>query len=233
MQRDDCALEMIILYVQLGKYDRARELLMNRRFNIYEGGEGKLTRLHGWLYTLLGCQAMQEGNETLAGNWFREALIFPANYGEGRHYSAQEGQIHYYTGLLHEARGNLEEAKAEWLKAANQPSHISEMSFFAGKALEKLGRMKEAKAIYGEMLANAEKRLAEKNLYGYFGVGMPSPLPYEQDIARQNSIPALLIKALAEKGLEKHDACSQSVSEMLELDAEGHPFTFFRTLQIL
>ena len=233
MQRDDCALDMIILCVQLGQYDRARALLASRRFNIYEGGEGKLTRLHGWLYTLLGCKAMREQDAAQALGWFREALVFPANYGEGRHYSAQEGQIHYYTGLLLEAQGDSEGARAEWLEAANQPSHISEISFFAGKSLEKLGRQEKARSLYRAMLADAETRLANRKKYGYFGVGMPSTLPFESDIERQNSIPALLIKALAERGLGDDAACAQTVSQLLALDAEGQPFTFFRTLGIL
>ena len=165
--------------------------------------------------------------------WFKEALVFPVNYGEGRHYSAQEGQIHYYTGLLLEAQGDLEGAKAEWLEAANQPSHISEISFFAGKSLEKLGRADDAKALYEAMLANAENRLANKDLHGYFGVGMPSPLPFELNIERQNSIPALLVKALAETGLGLKDACAATLNDLLALDAEGQPFMFFRTLGIL
>ena len=231
LQRDDCALDLVILHVQLGQFEKARELLLSRRFNIYEGGEGKLTRLHGWLYTLLGCKAVEAGDEAQAMKWFKEALVFPVNYGEGRHYSAQEGQIHYYTGLLLESQGDLEGAKAEWTEAANQPSHISEISFFAGKSLEKLGRTEEAKALYTAMLNNAEGRLANKDLHGYFGVGMPSPLPFELDIERQNSIPALLVKALAEKGLGQ-DA-SATMEALLKLEPEGQPCAFFRMLNIL
>ena len=231
LQRDDCALDLVILHVQLGQFEKARELLLSRRFNIYEGGEGKLTRLHGWLYTLLGCKAAGEGDNELSIKWFKEALVFPANYGEGRHYSAQEGQIHYYTGLLLESQGDLEGARAEWSMAANQPSHISEISFFAGKSLEKLGRSDEAKAVYTAMLNNAEDRLANKDLYGYFGVGMPSPLPFELDIERQNSIPALLVKALAETGLGR-DA-SATMEALLQLEPEGQPCAFFRMLNIL
>ena len=62
---------------------------------------------------------------------------------------------------------------------------------------------------------------------------MPSPLPFESDIERQNSIPALLIQALAEKGLGDDAACAQTVAQLLALDAEGQPFTFYRTLGIL
>ena len=54
-------LEQAILYTQLGRLEEARELLLSKRFNIYEGGEGKLTRHHGWLYTLLGRAAEKAG----------------------------------------------------------------------------------------------------------------------------------------------------------------------------
>jgi tetratricopeptide (TPR) repeat protein len=233
LQRDDCALDMIVLNVQLGRYDQARRLLLSRRFNIYEGGEGKLTRLHGWLYTLLGCKAVGEHNNAEAMKRFTEALVFPKNYGEGRHYSAQEGQIHYYTGLLLEAQGDMDGARREWLLAANQPAHITDISYFAGKSLEKLGRTEDAQKLYRAMQIHAVNCLANKDLYGYYGVGMPSPLPFELNIQRQNSIPALLIKALAETGLGEKEACVNTINELISLDAEGEPFMFYRTLGIL
>ena len=176
---------------------------------------------------------MQEQDAAQALGWFREALVFPANYGEGRHYSAQEGQIHYYTGLLLESQGDLEGARSEWQQAAAQPAHISEISFFAGLSLEKLGRQQEAQALYRAMRTDAENRLANRKRYGYFGVGMPSPLPFEGDIERQNSLPALLVRALAEKGLRDEAACAKTVTELLAADPEGQPFTFFRALEIL
>ena len=92
-QRDDCFLDMIVLYMQMGRFERARELLLSKRFNIYEGGEGKLTRMHGWLYTMWGQQACLAGKTQEARKWFETALVYPDNYGEGRHYSAQEGNI--------------------------------------------------------------------------------------------------------------------------------------------
>ena len=233
MQRDDCALDMVVLYVQLGRFDEARSLLLSRRFNIYEGGEGKLTRLHGWLYTLLGRKAALAGDGAQALDWYKTALVFPANYGEGRHYSAQEGNIHYYTGLLLEAQGDMDGAKAEWETAAAQPSHISEISYFAAASLEKLGRADEAKALYARMLAHSDRCLENADLHGYFGVGMPSPLPFELNIRRQNSIPALLIRALACKGLGDAAESQKALDALCALDAEGTPLAFFKMLGVL
>ena len=128
---------------------------------------------------------------------------------------------------------NLADAQTPYLEAANQPSHITEISYFAGKALEKLGRPQEARALYEAMLSNAENRLKNADLHGYFGVGMPSPLPFELNILRQNSIPALLVKALALKGLDRMDESRSALAELLELDPHGTPLAFFRALEIL
>ena len=232
-ERDDCYLEMGILLTQVGRLQEARELLLSKRFNIYEGGEGKLTRHHGWLYTLLGREAEAQGKPVQALEWYKQALTFPANYGEGRHYSAQEGNIYYYTGLLLESQGNEEGAKQAWEEAANQPKHISEISYFAGKALEKLGRGQEAKDLFESMRAFAQDKLDNADLYGYFGVGMPSPLPFELNIQRQNTIPALLIRALAEDGLGMQAEKAETLAQLRALDPYGTPLAFFQMLGIL
>lgn len=232
-ERDDCFLEMAILYTQVGRLDEARELLLSKRFNIYEGGEGKLTRHHGWLYTLLGRKAEADGKRDEALEWYHKALVFPANYGEGRHYSAQEANIYYYTGLLMAETGDQAGAEKAWEEAAHQPNHVTEITYFAAKAMEKLGRANEAKAEYERMLADAEHRLVNKDLYGYFGVGMPSPLPFELNIVRQNTIPALLIKALAEKGLGREEESRKTLEALKALDVYGTPLRFFEMLNIL
>jgi len=232
-ERDDCFLELAILYTQAGELDKARELLLSKRFNIYEGGEGKLTKHHGWLYTLLGREAENNNDTDAAKNYYKNAFIFPKNYGEGRHYSAQEGNINYYFGLLLDKLGEHENAVKSYEAAANQPTHITEISYFAAKAMEKLGRADEAKALYNEMLQTANNRLANADLYGYFGVGMPAPLPFEQDIERINTNSALLLKALACDGLGDAAGRDDAVTKLKKTDPHGTPYAFFAMLGIL
>ncbi|MDD6683865.1 MAG: DUF5107 domain-containing protein [Clostridiales bacterium] len=232
-ERDDCFLEKAILYTQVGRLEEAKELLLSKRFNIYEGGEGKLTRHHGWLYTLLGRRAQMEKKNGEALQYYRAALVFPENYGEGRHYSAQEANIYYYTGLLLREMGDEAAAKAAWEEAARQPAHLTEISYFAAKSLEMLNRDQEAKAIYSAMKESAEGQLENADLHGYFGVGMPSPLPFELNIRRQNTIPALLIKALAEKGLQQDREMAETLKQLRSLDPHGTPLKFFEMLDIL
>ena len=96
-----------------------------------------------------------------------------------------------------------------------------------------LNRDQEAKAIYSAMKESAEGRLENADLHGYFGVGMPSPLPFELNIRRQNTIPALLIKALAEKGLKQDREMAETLKQLRSLDPHGTPLKFFEMLDIL
>ncbi|MBE6551389.1 MAG: DUF5107 domain-containing protein [Ruminococcaceae bacterium] len=232
-RRDDCFLELGILYTQVGELEKAKELLLSKRFNIYEGGEGKLTKHHGWLYTLLAEEEIKKGNIEKAKYYFDNAFIFPANYGEGRHYSAQEANINYFAGLLYESLGDIKTAKEKFNAAANQPTHITEITYFAALALIRLGEEEKAKEMLNAMLKAGEAKLENADLHGYFGVGMASPLPFELDIVKRNTIDALLLKALAYKGLGNREESEKAASALREIDPYGTPFAFFGMLEIL
>ncbi|MDD3336707.1 MAG: DUF5107 domain-containing protein [Eubacteriales bacterium] len=229
--RDDCFLDEIILYTQAGEYQKAKELLLSKRFNIYEGGEGKLTRHHGWLYTLMGYEAFRTGNSEEALALLKNGLEYPANYGEGRHYSAQEGNIYYYTGLTWEAMGNLARAREAYQAAANQPNQITEMSFFAAKAMEKLSRGEEARQVYTQMLEEGQNRLRNCHRFGYFGVGMAAPLPSELDIRRMNRIDGYVLLILGNVGLGKDHR--KELNALEEIDPYNTKLSFFRSLNLL
>lgn len=232
-KRDDCYLEWIILLTQDGKYERARELLLSKRFNIYEGGEGKLTRHHGWQYTLMGRREHLAGNYEQAMKWYREALVYPKDYGEGRHYSAQESNVYYYTGLLCESMGDKEGAEKAFRTAAAQPSQVTDIRFFAGLAEEKLGNKEKAKHIFEELIIEGDKQLKNAHIPGYYGVGMSAPLPYEQDIVRQNSIGAYLLKALGCAGLGDENGRRENTEKLEKLDPTNFRLSFLKTLGIL
>ena len=231
--RDDCSLDRISLYVQQGEFMRAQELLGSRRFNIYEGGEGRLTRLHGWLYTIWAWRDLQSGDMATAQKRLDRALVFPSNYGEGRHYSAQEAHIHYCMGLLHEMNGEMQSARDCWQHAVQQPGGITEVSYFAALSYEKLGSRDAALTLYEEMLHKAADIKAHAGEYGYFGVGMPSPLPYELDNTRSQLAQAALLTALARKGQGRDSECRDAVQELEVVDPWNEKLSYFRQLSIL
>lgn len=231
-KRDDCYLEWIILLTQDGQYERAQELLLSKRFNIYEGGEGKLTRHHGWQYTLMGWKEYLAGHPDQALRWYQEALVYPKDYGEGRHYSAQESNIYYYTGLLYESLGDTENARKAFETAAHQPPQVTELRYFAALAEEKLGNTETAKSILQEMIDTGARQLDRAHIPGYFGVGMSAPLPYEQDIVRQNSINAYLLQALGYKGLGDEEKSLSCIRKLMDLDPTNFKLSFLRSLDV-
>lgn len=232
-QRDDCFLEMIVLCVQLGRFERARTLLGSKRFNIYEGGEGKLTRLHGWLYTLWGEQARRGGDAAQAARWFEEALHYPANYGEGRHYSAQEANVYYHMGLMHEDAGDAPAARAAWQKAADEPDQITDITYFAALSCRKLGQAARAEGMLRAMVEAGEAKLRDAHKYGYFGVGMASPLPFELDVTPLNQAEGYLLLALGHAGLGDQAASRAAAAHLEAVDPWHERLAYLRRLGVL
>ena len=72
--RDDCYLDRLTLISQQGKYKEAIELARVKRFHIYEGGEGKLTKQHAWMHTLYGKELTEAGKYEEAEAERRERL---------------------------------------------------------------------------------------------------------------------------------------------------------------
>ena len=232
-ERDDCYLEYIILLTLAGELDRAKELLGKKRFNIYEGGEGKLTRHHGWLYTLLGLRAEADGNLDEARDYYRNALIYPANYGEGRHYSAQEANIYYFTGLLERRLGNETAALEAFTAGANQPPQESEMTIFAAACMRALGNDEAADRVCRGMVESGERLYQNADLRGYFGVGSPVPAPYEQNCERLHKIDALLLIALGKQGLGDKPGAQKALAELEALEPENMKLRLMRMVGIL
>ena len=192
-----------------------------------------MTRMHGWLYTLWGRKAQLEGDLNAALKSFETALVYPENYGEGRHYSAQEANTYYYMGLLFSQLNQETQAHDAWLQAANQPSQITEITYFAALSLQALGQQSRAIALFQEMIDAGEQLRANARRYGYFGVGMPTPLPFELDVAPLNLAEAHLLIALGQKGLGNDAASRQAVESLTALDPWNCKLCFFRQLGIL
>ena len=161
------------------------------------------------------------------------ALVYPQNYGEGRHYSAQEANIYYYTGLLLEAQGKPDEAREAWQKAANQPNQVTEVSYFAALSLQKLGEPDKAKAIFRSMVEAGTEQKKNAHLYGYFGVGMPSPLPFELDVKPLHLAEANLLLALGYKGLGKEAESQVALQALKEIDPWNLKLCFLEKLGVL
>lgn len=210
-QRDDCYLDGVMLYTVTGDYHTAVNMLRTRTFHIYEGGEGKLTRQHAWIHVLYGNRMLAEGDKAQAEKMYRDGLVIPKEYGEAKSYFAQESHIYYFLGNLLEQTGRIAEAKEAYRKAGEDKATVSEVSLFRALALRKLSHFSQAEKVLDEMLAEANSILAEPEKYKYFGVGAPTPAPFEYDIRKINLVDGHVLKAYAMLGLGRTSEAEQEI----------------------
>lgn len=194
-QRDDCYLDKIIITSTLGEYKKAIDMAAVKRFHIYEGGEGKLTKQHAWMYVLYANELVNEGKLKEAEEAYLNGINMPKSYGEAKTYFNQEAHIFYYLAKLHKSLG--EDFEEDLEKAAENKSAVSEISLFRALALKELGRDEKADAVLDEMIEVADNMIKNSDLRGYYGVGSPTPMPFENDIVKQNTLDGNVLLAYA------------------------------------
>ena len=183
-ERDDCLIDLITLECLTGNYEKAISLAKNKRFHIYEGGEGRLTKLHGWMFLLEGLKCLKENKIDDAEKYMKSALEVPKYYGEAKTFFNQEAHIYYFLGKIAELKGN--DPTECYEKASEYKAAVSEISAFRALALKKLGKSEKAKEVSDEMHESGKKLLSNCDLRSYYGVGSPSPMPFENDIIKKN-----------------------------------------------
>lgn len=229
-ERDDCYLDKLTLVSQTGDFAKAIEMARVKRFHIYEGGEGKLTKQHAWMHTLYGKQLAEEGKAKEAEKVFMDGVNMPKSYGEAKTFFNQEAHIFYYLGNLYENEGKKDAAKKAYEEAAIYKAAVSEISLFRALALKKLGRETEAKAVLDEMLSVAENFIVNKDLRTYYGVGSPSPMPFEYDIEKNNLTDGNILKAFALLGCGKTDEAKAAIDAARALNPYDFRVFVFDTI---
>ncbi len=217
-ERDDCYLDKLTLLSQQGKYKEAIEMAAVKRFHIYEGGEGKLTKQHAWMHTLYGKQLMEQGDSELSEQIFKNGINMPKSYGEAKTFFNQEAHIYYYLGKLYEGQGRTEEAKQAYEDAAVYKAAVSELSLFRALALKELGQDIEAGKVLQEMLETAEASIINKDRRSYYGVGSPSPMPFELDVEKLNLMNGYTLKAFALYGMEDYSNAQIAIRKAEAID---------------
>lgn len=217
-ERDDCYLDKLTLVSQLGNFEEAIELARIKRFHIYEGGEGKLTKQHAWMHVLYGKELMENGDSAKAEKVYFDGVNMPKSYGEAKTFFNQEAHIFYFLGSLYEKQGETEKAQKAFEEAAIYKAAVSEISLFRALALKKLGNEAEAKAVLDEMLSVAENFIVNKDLRTYYGVGSPSPMPFEYNIEKNNLTDGYILKAFALLGFDKKAEAVDAIEEARKLN---------------
>ena len=224
-KREDLQLERITLYNQLGKYQKAKELIAACQFHPWEGGEGKVVRQYLVCHLELAKQAIEKGVYEDAIKLLKEAENYPSNLGEGKLYGVQENDIHYWKGLAYEmlnkpelanefyqlaTKGLSEPVQAIFYNDA-QPDKI----FYQGLAWIKLENRNKATQIFKRLINFGQSHLNDKISIDYFAVSLPDLLVFDADLNLRNRVHCLYLMGLGNMGLRKEHG--EKAAKLFEL----------------
>jgi len=229
-ERDDMYLERVAVLNFTGEYESALELIRNRQFHPWEGGEGKASGQY--VYSLLQLAKGHIANEAYvkAVALLEQAQHYPHNLGEGKLFGAQENDIFYWLGCAFEGLGDEEQASAYFKKATvglDEPSAAMfyndqqpDKIFYQGLAWKKLAENEKAIHIFNKLIKYGEEHLEDEVRVDYFAVSLPNLLVFEDDLSIRNRAHCYFIQGLGYLGLEEVTAANIAFSKVLELDAE-------------
>lgn len=226
--RDDLYLELVSLYNFKGLHKEALQLIMNRQFHPWEGGEGKVTFQYITSNVELAKQQIFDGNYQEAISYLKNINTYPHNLGEGKLHGTQENDINYWFGCAYEGLNKNIEATAYWKKAAtgfSAPSMAmfyndqqSDKIFYQGLALVKLGKQEEANIRFESLITYGEEHMYDKVKLDYFAVSLPDLLIWDEDLNLRSRIHCSYLIGLGKLGLGQMKDASAAFNSALEKD---------------
>jgi tetratricopeptide (TPR) repeat protein len=185
------------------------QLLAQRKFQPWEGGEGGSLGQHVRAQLALGREALSHHDFPCAVNHFAAALTTPLNLGEAKHLLANQSDIHYWLGCGFAEMGEKASARRHWLAAATFTGDFQEMSvrafseltYYSARAWEKLGQRAKAKKLFRDLLAYAQKLQRTEARIDYFATSLPTMLIFDDDLQSRQETTALFLQAQAQLGL--------------------------------
>lgn len=195
-QRDDLCIERIALHNNLGEYSTALQLLRQRHFHPWEGGEGKVTGQYLLSHTELAKRAIlgQQYEESLS--LIDAARQYPDNLGEGKLFGVAENDLDYLTACAYEGMQMQAKAVEYFQRAATgvsepvqaiyyndpQPDKI----FYQALAWIKLDEPSRATSIFNRLISFGEEHMNDAIRIDYFAVSLPDMLVFDIDLNQRN-----------------------------------------------
>lgn len=196
--RDDLYLEWITLYNHIGEYGKAKQLIADRKFHPWEGGEGKVIAQHLICHTELAKLAINAGQHTTALRLLDEVDPYPENLGEGKLYGTVHNDVLYLKGCASEGAGLHQQAAEHFREATAGPDNLMQAVyyndpqpyriFYQAMAYRKCGNDEKAKSIFERLVAFGRKHIDDKIKIDYFAVSLPDLLVFDHDLDLRNRV---------------------------------------------
>ncbi|WP_316816070.1 DUF5107 domain-containing protein [Pedobacter nyackensis] len=229
-ERDDLYLEWIAILNFNGEFEKAYDLIMNRKFHPWEGGEGKASGQY--VYSLI-----QIAKSHLAHGAFEQTIVllesaqtYPHHLGEGKLFGAQENDIFYWLGCAYEGLNDHETATGYFKKATlglaepsaamfyndQQPDQI----YYQGLAWKKLGQNENAEKVFNGLVNYANSHVNDEVKMDYFAVSLPNLLIFDDELKTRNMVHCYFIEGLGKQGLNRIKEAQEAFSKVLLLEAD-------------
>ena len=247
-RRDDLVLEKATLLNMLGRYEEAKEIIDNRIFHPWEGGEGKVSGQYQMCRLEIAKKLLSMNNGKLkmdndpaadnsqlsivnsqlqeAKKLLEECLVFPHHLGEGKLYGSQDNDFLYFLGRYEEGtEGPTEPAAAMYYNDA-KPDKI----FYAALCYRKLGQEDKARSLFNKLINYGKQHIFEKQTMDFFAVSLPDLFIWEDSLDLKNEIHCKYMLALGYYGMGDKEKALKYLAEVEALDNNHLGARQFRTL---
>ena len=225
-RRDDLVLEEVTLLNQLGRYEEAKEIIDNRTFHPWEGGEGKVSSQYQICRLEIAKQLLQkDANDRRARQLLEECLTFPPHLGEGKLYGAQDNDFLYFLGRYEEGTAGPTEPSAAMYYNDAKPDKI----FYAALCYRKLGQEDKARGLFNKLINYGKQHIYEKVVMDYFAVSLPELLIWEDSLDTKNLIHCKYMLALGYYGMGDKEKALRYLKEVEALDNNHQGIQQLRT----
>lgn len=229
-QRDDLYIEHISILNFIGEHEKALQMIQNRQFHPWEGGEGKVSGQYVMSLTELAKKAIQQREYQKAIKLLNQAQLYPHNLGEGKLFGIQENDIFYWLGCAYEGLDNEAEAKKYFRKAGaglDQPSAAifyndqqPDKIFYQGLAWVSLGDKDRASVIFNNLINYGTTHMNDEVKIDYFAVSLPNLLLFEDDLKLSNQAHCFFMIGLGYLGLSQFQEAEVAFLRVLGLDTQ-------------
>jgi tetratricopeptide (TPR) repeat protein len=221
-QRDDALTQEIKLLVHFGRYEDAIRLLDDHHFHVWEGG-GQIHDYYVHAHLMRGNVFMQRNEYLKALHDFELADAYPENLEVGRPiHGGRRAQIWYFIGTALEALNRKEAAREAYSESIAIDRGWSELSFYQGMSLKRLGQVKASKEKFQGLMKHAAQRLESSpalDFFAKFG---------ERQSAAAHRAQSIYLLGLAQFGLGKKSAARTSFDQAIELNPNHFWARFYR-----
>ncbi|WP_028046776.1 DUF5107 domain-containing protein [Cellulomonas sp. URHE0023] len=201
--RDDLSVELAQLNTATGRPEVALELLLARRFQPWEGGEGQVLSAWDEAHLALARRALAAGDGPLAREHVSAALEPAESLGEARHPLANTAQLNLMLGDARAATGDDSGARVAWSRAASStgdfqsmaPVDFSEQTYYAALGWRRLGDDVRADALVDGLAEHAATLRSTPATVDYFATSLPTLLLFRADLQAAQTATAILLEA--------------------------------------